>query len=543
MPIQEDADLACEFMAAKNIEAWNTRLLKYEEAGQMVLDIRLASVESGPAPSITIQTEEFRGHKFKVSRGDYSFFLAKMNEELQLARTYAATQDEIQMLKKYAQCFREGSVQAHKDGSMAWVKNRSPAVESYTGFIEVYRDPVNQRAEFESFVAVVNREQSRKFDTLVERAEEEFLPLLPWGREFEEDTFLRPDFSSLDVVTFAASGLPIGINIPNYKDVKEEHGFKNVSLTNVMAARTGIKGGPFLSAADHVIREKHGALALEIQVGLHELLGHGCGKFLRRKEDGTLNFDLEKVKNPYTGEAAGYYEKGENYNSRFTNLASAYEECRAETVALYLGLVNPVLDIFGVAKSDQEDLKYVSWLDMMYAGLKGLEMYQPTQGKWGQAHSQARYVILRVALEAGGGLVTLTETTGEDGLPDLLLSLDRTKIESVGRQAMGDFLTKLQVYRSMGDSKAGRAMFEKYSEVPAEGTHPFAKWHEIVVRKRRPRMVLAMPNTRVAGDDVELVSYAEATDCVVQSWVDRFSPDEYELVEAALMAFSDTWTK
>lgn len=540
---QEDADLAREFMAAKNMEAWNTRLLKYEEDGQTVLDIRLASVESSTAPSITMAAEDFQGHRFKVSRGDYTFFLTKLNEELQLARTHAATQGEIQMLEKYAESFKEGSVQAHKDGSTAWVKNRSPAVESYTGFIEVYRDPVNQRAEFESFVAVVNREQSRKFDTLVERAEEEFLPLLPWGREFEEDTFMRPDFSSLDVVTFASSGLPIGINIPNYKDVKEEHGFKNVSLTNVMAARMGIKGGPFLSAADHALREKHGALGLEIQVGLHELLGHGCGKFLRRKDDGTLNFDPEKVKNPYTGEAAGFYEKGENYNSRFTNLASAYEECRAETVALYLGLVDSILDIFGVAENDREDLKYVSWLDMMYAGLKGLEMYQPTQGKWGQAHSQARYVILRVALEAGGGLVTLTETTGEDGLPDLLLSLDRTKIESVGRQAMGDFLTKLQVYRSMGDSAAGRAMFEKYSEVPAEGPHPFAKWHEVVVRKRRPRMVLAMPNTRVTGEDVELVSYAEVTDCVVQSWVDRFTPDEYEQVEAALVAFSDSWTK
>lgn len=540
---QEDADLAREFMAAKNMEAWNTRLLKYEEDGQTVLDIRLASVESSTAPSITMAAEDFQGHRFKVSRGDYTFFLTKLNEELQLARTHAATQGEIQMLEKYAESFKEGSVQAHKDGSTAWVKNRSPAVESYTGFIEVYRDPVNQRAEFESFVAVVNREQSRKFDTLVERAEEEFLPLLPWGREFEEDTFMRPDFSSLDVVTFASSGLPIGINIPNYKDVKEEHGFKNVSLTNVMAARTGIKGGPFLSAADHALREKHGALGLEIQVGLHELLGHGCGKFLRRKDDGTLNFDPEKVKNPYTGEVAGFYEKGENYNSRFTNLASAYEECRAETVALYLGLVDSILDIFGVAENDREDLKYVSWLDMMYAGLKGLEMYQPTQGKWGQAHSQARYVILRVALEAGGGLVTLTETTGEDGLPDLLLSLDRTKIESVGRQAMGDFLTKLQVYRSMGDSAAGRAMFEKYSEVPAEGPHPFAKWHEVVVRKRRPRMVLAMPNTRVTGEDVELVSYAEVTDCVVQSWVDRFTPDEYEQVEAALVAFSDSWTK
>ncbi|MDK2413731.1 hypothetical protein QHH03_32055, partial [Aphanizomenon sp. 202] len=64
-------------------------------------------------------------------------------------------------------------------------------------------------------------------------------------------------------MTFASSGLPIGINIPNYKDVKEEQGFKNVSLTNVMAARTGIKGGPFLSDADHLLREKHGAMSLE----------------------------------------------------------------------------------------------------------------------------------------------------------------------------------------------------------------------------------------------------------------------------------------
>ncbi|XP_050730725.1 dipeptidyl peptidase 3-like isoform X2 [Eriocheir sinensis] len=540
---QEDAELAREYMASQNMEAWNTRLLKYQEDGQTILDIRLASVESGSSPPLTTETAEFQGHRFRVSRGDHSFFLRKLNEELKLAGAHTATQEEANMLEKYADSFREGSVQAHKDGSTAWVRNRSPAVECYTGFIEVYRDPVNQRAEFESFVAVVNREQSRKFDTLVERAEDEFLPLLPWGREFEEDKFMRPDFSSLDVVTFASSGLPIGINIPNYKDVKEEHGFKNVSLTNVMAARSGIKGGPFLTPADHTVREKHGAMVLEIQVGLHELLGHGCGKFLRRKDDGTLNFDPEKVRNPYTGEPASFYEKGENYNSRFTNLASAYEECRAETVALYLGLVDPILDIFGVAEGDRGDMKYVSWLDMMYAGLKGLEMYQPTQGKWGQAHSQARYVILRVALEAGGGLVTLTETKGDDGLPDLLLTLDRTKIESVGRKAMGDFLTKLQVYRSMGDSKAGRAMFERYSEVPSDGPHPFAKWHEIVVRKRRPRMVLAMPNTRLAGDDVELVSYGEGSECVVQSWVDRFNPGEYEEVETALVAFCDSWTK
>ena len=59
---------------------------------------------------------------------------------------------------------------------------------------------------------------------------------------------------------------------------------------------------------------------------------------------------------------------------------------------------------------------------------------------------QARYVILRVLLEAGEKLVQLTRVTGSDGKPDVLISLDRTKIESVGRPAIGNFLRKLQVY-------------------------------------------------------------------------------------------------
>ena len=62
-----------------------------------------------------------------------------------------------------------------------------------------------------------------------------------------------------------------------------------------------------------------------------------------------------------------------------------------------------------------------------------------------QAHMQARYVILRVLLEAGEDLVTIEKVMGSDGDLDLLLKLDRSKINKIGKPAIGDFLKKLQV--------------------------------------------------------------------------------------------------
>jgi dipeptidyl-peptidase-3 len=63
------------------------------------------------------------------------------------------------------------------------------------------------RGEWEGFCAVVNKATSAKFGKLVEEAES-LLPLLPWGRQFEMDRFMRPDFTSLEVLAFGSSGIP-----------------------------------------------------------------------------------------------------------------------------------------------------------------------------------------------------------------------------------------------------------------------------------------------------------------------------------------------
>ena len=74
---KEDAELVDRYFKSKNIESWNTRLIKTEEDGKAVFTIFVASVTPGVQSS-----EEFEGVKIVVETGDYSPLLARINKEL-----------------------------------------------------------------------------------------------------------------------------------------------------------------------------------------------------------------------------------------------------------------------------------------------------------------------------------------------------------------------------------------------------------------------------------------------------------------------------
>jgi len=505
----DDSELVAKFMKLKSLEGYISRVLKTCKDGKTVYEIRHAGVNNS-----LMYEEEFDGNHFKVTTGDYGPLLSKVCDNLELAAENAANSEEKNMLKEYIKSFTNGSLDSHKDGSRFWIKNKGPIVESYIGFIETYRDPTGMRGEFEGFVAVVNKEMSEKFQVLVDKAEE-MLPSLPWPKEFEKDKFLRPDFTSLDVLTFGGSGVPAGINIPNYDEIRQSEGFKNVSLGNVLSASYGgTKRNTFVSDTDNELLKKYKVPSFEVQVGLHELLGHGSGKLF-------FEGDYDKsTLNPLTGEPVGdqCYGPGDTYDSVFTSLGSSYEECRAECVGIHLCLVPGITEIFGHEGAVAEDIKYVNWLSMAHAGVKGLEMFSPTAGEWKQAHSQARFVILQVMLEAGGDFLQVKDVEGEDGAPDLFITMDREKVATVGQPAIAAFLQKLNVLKATGDIVKAKEMYSKYSEVG----ELWAKRRDVVVARKQPRMILVQANTVLQEEELKLSQYDPSPEGMVTSWAERF---------------------
>ncbi|EGP91460.1 uncharacterized protein MYCGRDRAFT_66700 [Zymoseptoria tritici IPO323] len=514
-----------DFLKDKGLLPENTRLRKTSSGD---FELLIASAVTSPAIRDLKESEwtledPVKGKKLRLVYGDHAKEMTTISTNIDEAKKHALNPVEASMHADYLKSFHDGSMLAHVESQRHWIKDKGPMVECNIGFIETYRDPHGQKGEWEGFAAMVNKERTKAFSRLVESAPSQ-IPKLPWDANFEKDKFLSPDFTSLEVLSFAGSGIPAGINIPNHDAVRQNDGFKNVSLGNVLSAAAPKEPTPFISTEDQAVYDKYKNEAFEVQVGLHELLGHGCGMLLQETEPGVYNFDVKSPpKSPLDGKPiSSWYKPGETWGTVFGGLGPSMEECRAECVAMSLCPDYGILEIFGFGNGKEDlhgvagDVLYVCYLQMARAGIAALQFWDPNSRKHGQAHMKARFAILNVFLSAGPEFCKLDYS--KDDLSDLVIRLDRTKIESHGRKAVNAFLQKLQIYKATADVKAGTELYEGITTVNewyAEKLRPE------VLRQAKPRKVFVQANTFKDGDDVVLREYEATPEGMIQSFVER----------------------
>lgn len=196
-----------------------------------------------------------------------------------------------------------------------------------------------------------------------------------------------------------------------------------------------------------------------------------------------------------------------------------------------------ILSLFGFDSPNADmnskagDVLYASYLSMARAGIVALEFWDPNAEKWGQAHMQARFSILKTFLRAGEGFCVVDVEDGAGGLEDLTVRIDRDKIRSVGRRAVERYLQALHVCKATADLEGGKALYEDMTRVVGvgrqgedEGGEGFwaKQVRDLVLKRKVPRKVFVQANTvEDAEGGVKLVEYEDSVQGMIRSWAER----------------------
>lgn len=162
-------------------------------------------------------------------------------------------------------------------------------------------------------------------------------------------------------------------------------------------------------------------------------------------------------------------------------------------------------------------------MDILTGSIKGLQYFDPEQKVWGQAHILASWVIFQAVREGDPSVITF-EFCEKDGKDYFYMNVDRAKLRTTAFKALSDFLSKLHIYKSMGDFAAAEKFFNHYSEVDDE----MIKVRSIVLAHKLPRRLELQPNLfhDSAANKVEYKDYPDTFEGVIDSYVERF-PDSF----------------
>lgn len=377
----------------------------------------------------SLREEVYRcGDGKDVPPGRYAAELARVNEHLNRALPHAppATRAALRHLMRFHQT---GDLADWRAYNIAWVQDRDAEVDLILGFIEVYMDVRGIKGAWEAIVSFRDRDKTAAIEALAREASW-FEQRMPW-----DDEWKKPDVRGISAKAIAVlietgdSGpiTPVGINLPNEQDIREQYGSKSVNLANVVLAynmtqQQGSAAEFSASPAEAARAQAYAAAMDDLHTNLHEVIGHASGQV--RKE----------VQNP--AQMLGLYY-------------STLEEARADLVGLYW-IADPKLRQMRLVPNDDAVLaKYEAYARNALVQLRRV----PKGGKLEEDHMRNRQLIVHWLLANDGGVERI-EQGGK--------TFYRVTSVDAFRQGCGRLLAEVMRIKATGDFPAGKALVETY---------------------------------------------------------------------------------
>lgn len=364
--------------------------------------------------------------------GRYAPQIADIVKHLEAAIAFAS-EPMAAALRALVRFYQTGATGDRVKYDIAWVQDRESAVDTINGFIEVYLDPRGIKGAWEGIVFYVNKEKTERIRRMAGAAQW-FEDHMPWDPKYRKAEVRGIVANAIDVVFEAGDAGPvsaIGINLPNDQSIRETHGSKSVSLSNVIEANDKATPGTMRTEFSWNREEaaraaKWGAFAGELHTDMHEVIGHASG----RMSESLKGSPQEALREQF----------------------SALEEGRADLVALYF-LADPKLaELKVVPASDQEEIvraQYEAYTRQALVQLRRVRERDEIE----EDHMRNRQMIVRWLMANTKAI----EERRRDGKTYYVMVDPRAYREGVGR-----LLADVQRIKAEGDYEAAKSLFEAY---------------------------------------------------------------------------------
>jgi dipeptidyl-peptidase-3 len=344
-----------------------------------------------------------------------------------------ATEPMASALRALIQFYKTGETADRVKYDIAWVADKASPVDTINGFIEVYLDPRGIKGSWEALVFYVNKEKTDRIQKFADNAQW-FEDHMPYEAKYRKPSVKGIVANAIDVVIETGDSgpvTPVGINLPNDQRIREEHGSKSVSLSNVREASDNATPASmrteFAWTPEEAQRNlKFGALAGELLTDMHEVIGHASGQ-----------------------QAAGF--KGTPQEAIKEHF-SALEEGRADLIGLYF-MSDPKLAELGIVSTADQDAIVRTEYEA-YARNAIVQLRRVREGtQIEEDHMRNRQMVIRWLMANTKAI----EQRTRDNKTYLVLADPK-----LFREGVGKLLAEVQRIKSEGDFAAAKTLFETH---------------------------------------------------------------------------------